>query len=122
MPRIAARNASRPMRPIPLMPTLITILPSWCYTGRIADFIQACLERHPIERRKGEAGEYLKAPANHGVQLIQQRRAFRCRTVELGRVRERPGGGHELASEVWAKLAVRGIAKRDNEIHARRIR
>src|SRR5207248_9131832 len=119
MPPMAERSASLPMRPMPLMPTFIFIFLSGRYARRIANFVQARLESHAIERLERKTREYLKPPTNHGVKLVQQGGTLCCRTLELRRLGEGPGRGDEWGRKVRTELAMRRIAQCDDETHAR---
>ena len=79
--------------------------------GRIADFVQPRLERHPVQRLEGKAGENLDAAPDHRVKLVQQGRPFGRRALELRRIGQGPGGGDILAREIGAELPMRHVAQ-----------
>src|SRR5687767_7575239 len=68
---IAARSASRPMRPMPLMPTRIHP-PLRRSADGVADLIEALLQRHSVERSERQAREDLEATPDHAIELVEQ--------------------------------------------------
>ena len=106
---------------MPLMPTRMSAASHRCGQAAAGELIEPRFERHAIERREGQRRENLDTPPQAGVKLIQQRRALDRAAGEFRGVRQRPGGRHRHVAEIRAFLAVRRVAKRDDEIHARRI-
>src|SRR5215211_6495234 len=101
-PPIAARNASLPMRPMPLMPTLMAS-PSHRCPLAVAQPVEALLERDAVERGVRQVDEDLQTPADHAIELVDHDGALDQRSLELGRIGQRPGGGDRLAADIDRK-------------------
>ena len=66
---------SRPMRPMPLMPTLMALLLDRKLAA-IAELVQAGLERHAFQCAERQANKGLQSAADHSIELVEQREAF----------------------------------------------
>ena len=106
---------------MPLMPTRMVSAHPPATPRSAADLVEPRLHRHAVERGERQRREDFDPPAQAGVELVQQRRAFDGAAGELRRVGQRPGSGHRQVAEVGADRALQRVAERDDEIHSRRV-